>query len=452
MVASFLLCLFMLEPFYFIHYSDPQIGRNASALPNVQTAVAQIDAMDPPARFILVAGDMGNNPGNQSMVLNQWQICDSLFDLLPMPKYYAPGNNDVGYEDEGCWTPAMLQFYRNFWGPDYYSFDEDSCHFIALNSTLLDTYSGHPCYPYSLEQDSFLRNDLQSLSPGEYKHLFFFFHFPLYQSSPYDPNGHSVVDRPRRDTLLSNIQRYDVASVFTGHWHVNYINFYWPALLQTGIATCVGSSSAGYRAVKVFSNGIETFSIPLLAPIDTLSLVNIVTASVDPDTVYVNTPVSFNCFVDSSNFPEWTDLSYKWKFGDSDSSMSSNTTHIYADTGQYQVVFVAYHLHEKCALYKFNILVVDDQHVQEERYPNIASPQITIPLFQNCIDLELPEAGELMLDMYQVDGQLYDRVYKGYLARGRHRIQIDADIPAGVYFVRFSFSGYEIIHKYVRIR
>ncbi len=214
-----LLCILSFDPFYFIHYSDPQIGMSAAAQPNLATAVNQIDAMLPPAHFIIVAGDMGHNVENQVLVLEQWQICDSLFDLLSMPKYYIPGNHDVGYEDEACWTPDMLQFYRDFWGPDYYSFDTDSCHFIALNSTLLDTYNPHPCYSYSLEQDSFIRWDLQNIQSQEYKHLFFFFHFPLYILSPNDTNSHFVVDRPRRDTLLQYLIEENFTAVFTGHLH-----------------------------------------------------------------------------------------------------------------------------------------------------------------------------------------------------------------------------------------
>ena len=162
-----LCCLLSFDSFYFIHYADPQIGRNASAEPNLALAVSQINAIQPRAHFVVVAGDMANNPENQSAVLNQWRICDSLYDLLTMPVHVSPGNNDVGYEDEGCWTPVQLQLYRNFWGMDYYSFDADSCHFIALNSTLLDTYSGHACYPYSLEQDSFIRVDLQNTQSQE---------------------------------------------------------------------------------------------------------------------------------------------------------------------------------------------------------------------------------------------------------------------------------------------
>lgn len=446
-----LLFLLTFDPFYFIHYSDPQIGRNSSAQPNVETAVDQIGAMEPLANFIIVAGDMGNNPENQSAVMNQWQICDSLFDLLPMPKHYSPGNNDVGYEDEGCWTPAQLQMYRNFWGQDYYSFDADSCHFIALNSTLLDTYSPHACYPYSLEQDSFLLWDLQNIQGEEYKHLFFFFHFPLYQSSPYDPNSHSVIDRPRRDSVLQYLIEYDFTAVFTGHWHQDYINFYWPSLLQTGISTCNTGSSNGYRIVKVFENGIETFSVLLYDPIDTLSLLNIVTAAVDYDTVNINVPVSFTSVVDSINFPGWINLSYKWGFGDGDSASTANASHIYSDTGHYRIIFTAYQPHDKCALYKFNIVVQDPPCIRERAQAEIDGDLLRLYVFSNIVYIDLVKSGPVTLDLFQSDGRLLDNIYSGYLGRGVHRFSIDENIPSGIYFVRVKISKDSAVRKFVYI-
>ena len=250
--------LITFTPFYFIHYSDPQIGRNAYTIPYCSLAVDQISQMRPAPDFIMVCGDLANDPTNQTTVMGQWRICDSLFDLLPVPKYYSSGNNDLGYANEGCWTPSQLALYRGFWGPDYYSLDRDSCHFICLNSTMLDTYSGHACYPYSLEQDSFLISDLAGIAAGEYRHVFLFFHFPLYVSSPTEANSGSNVDRPRRDTLLQDLINYGFTSVVTGHLHSDLMNFYGPSLLESGLATCETSmGSCGYRPFKVFKDGVE---------------------------------------------------------------------------------------------------------------------------------------------------------------------------------------------------
>jgi hypothetical protein len=447
-----LLFIVSFNPFYFIHYSDPQIGRNIAAQPNLETAVNQMSDMQPPPQFIIVVGDMGNNPGNQSLVIQQWEICDSLFDLLTMPKYFVPGNNDIGYEDEGCWTPGMLQFYRNFWGPDYYAFDVDSCHFVALNSTLLDTYSPHPCFSYSLEQDSFIRWDLQNIQGQEYRHLFFFFHFPLYLISPYEPNGHTGVDRPRRDTILQYLVDHNFTAVFTGHWHLDYTNFYWPSLLQTGIATCKTDPPVGYRVVKVFDNGIETFTIYLPDPVDTLPMVNIVSAAVGQDTVEVSVPVAFTCIVDSVSFPAWNDLSFKWIFGDGDSSMSANTYHTYSDTGHYQIIFAAYELHDKCALYRFNIVVEEATSVQESTIDDFPQCRIDVYANRGFIELEIAETGCVTLDLYGVDGRFRKRLVNSILSMGKHRVELDRSINPGVYFALLSTSGMNITRKFVYIR
>ncbi len=445
----FILCF---NPFYFIHYSDPQIGENAVAQPNLETAVSQINDMNPSPQFVIVAGDMGNDPGNQPLVLEQWEVCDSLFDLLSMPKYYVPGNNDVGYEDEGCWTPGMLQYYRNFWGSDYYAFDADSCHFIGLNSTLLDTYSPHPCFPYSLEQDSFIRWDLQNIQGQEYKHLFFFFHFPLYLISPYEPNGHIGVDRPRRDTILQYLIAHDFTAVFTGHWHLDYMNFYWPSLLQTGIATCRVEPPVGYRVVKVFDNGIETFTIYLQDPIDSLQMVHIVSSAVSHDTVEVNTAVSFTCVVDSVNFPNWNDLSYKWIFGDGDSSLSANTSHAFSDTGHYQVVFAAYELHDKCAIYRFDIVVEEATCVRENSFETVSDDRLRIHSYQGFIELQISEPGHVTLDLYGTDGSFVKRIVEQYLSRGRYYVELGRGVPSGVYFAFLSMPGVNVTKKLVYLR
>jgi hypothetical protein len=456
----FILFLLTFNPFYFIHYSDPQIGRNAYTVPYCSLAIAQISAMSPLPRFVIVCGDMANNPENQTLVQQQWHTCDSLFDLLPVSvgKYYAPGNNDVGYEDEGCWTPGQLLLYRGFWGPDYYSFDNnsaDSCHFIALNSTLLDTYSGHACYdPYSLEQDSFLRADLATVAGSlqKYKHLFFFHHFPLYVSSPGEGNSHSSVDRPRRDTLLLDLVDYDFSAVFAGHLHGDLQFLYGPSLLQTGLATCeTNIGLCGYRVVKVFSNGIETFTVWLQSPLDTVPMVNIVSASVDPETLQAGETAYFNCLVDSFNFPDWRSLSYAWDFGDSSASGQANTTHIYADTGHYRVVFRAYNNPRLCAQYKFDIVVRSTQIAENEAQTAVRDLNSVIRIYSSSIirpnshlSFELHSSvHSLSAVLYSADGRCVTDLEPFGSNKCVQNLSMPAGLAPGIYFLLFKYQTIE---------
>ena len=440
-------------PFYFIHYSDPQIGVNGDlARQNMATAVGQINALTPQPRFLISAGDQANNPENFTLVQDQWRVCDSLFDLLSIPVRVAPGNNDLGYEDEGCWTPALLQAYRNFWGMDYYSFDSDSCHFIGLNSTLLDTYSGHACYSYSLSQDSFLANDLPNTPPASYRHLFMFFHFPLYQNSPAEGNSHNVVDRPRRDTVLADLIRYQAAAVFTGHWHMDWMNFYGPSLLETGITTNQ-ASNCGYRIVKVLDNGVETFHVLLSNPMTGVSLNRIVTADLSPDTVQTGQTVNFTCSVDSVNNPTWQGLSYYWAFGDGDSALTTNPSHIFADSGHYRVIFRAYKIHDLCALYYLPVVVTSGQEVTENINDRQNTPDFRLigGIVKDDFIFYLPEQNKVGIYIYQADGRLVMSKNLGIQDRGRNRFELSRSLTPGIYFVRISVADRSIVGKLIKL-
>ncbi len=195
--------------------------------------------------------------------------------------------------------------------------------------------------------------------------------------------------------------------------------------MQTGVATCEATPPVGYRVVKVFDNGIETFTIYLPDPVDSVPLVNIVTAAVDPDTVGVNVPVSFTCVVDSANFPDWSGLSYKWKFGDGDSFTVPNSSHAYTDTGNYQVVFAAYKLHDKCALYRFNIVVKGGQYVQENTTkdftsfsPTVIGGLLSLPQGKKCKVFDItgrivmPDKIKPGIYFIEADGKITRKVVK----------------------------------------
>lgn len=438
--------VFTLDPFYFIHWSDPQIVLGSSGpTNNMALAVSQINAMRPRAHFTIVCGDMSDNQDNP---LPEWNICDSLFDLLLMPKYVCPGNNDLGYPDEDDWTPARLALYRSFWGPDYYSATIDSCHFIALNSILLNTSSFHACYSYSLEQDSFLRYDLLNTPTGSYRHLFLFYHFPTFINNWNEANDvRNNICRPRRDTILATIKKHKIPGIFTGHRHADYLNFYDVALLQTGLTT---NNGGGYRVVKVFDNGYEMFTVPLTNPIDTVPLVKIVTISASSETVTINQPVNFNTIVDTAHYPAWTGLSFRWFFGDADSSNLQNPSHVYTDTGHYTVYSRAYKSPTLGANYRLNLIVKPATNISENRIltPDIIkikSPFLRSPL----IKFEVLAPTILDLELYNSIGELIIGVHNCWFKTGIHTFYLPAGIVNGIYFLKISNASFIEIQKII---
>jgi len=447
-------------PFYFIHHSDPQIGRSPEGESNLDSAVAQIGRMRPAPSFIMVAGDMADNPVDSAAVHDQWTRCRTCFNRLSMPKFYAPGNNDVGYPSELQNTPRMITWFRNFWGPDYYSFDRDSCHFIVLNSTLLNCFSGHIHYPTSLAQDSFVLRDLQNIEGNRYKNMFFLWHFPPYYSDPLEANATGNVNRPRRDTLLLDLIDHDFTAILTGHTHGDLQNLYGPSLLQTGLATCTGPlTNTGYRIVKVFINGIETWTVYLSSPLDTLPLINIVAVTATPETVQINQAVTFRAVPDTVGYPGWRGLTYRWMFGDGDSARIATTTHAYRDTGHYRIVFTGTKPPGIGSLYYFNIFVRPLNYVAEERTVSLDEFSLHIPSIQKgSITFELNAVNAqnvsndmgVMISVYSISGRQVIGPLNAF--PGKHRVRYSETLPAGLYFFSLTTSTGSVLKKIILLR
>ena len=452
--------LYSFSPFYYIHHSDPQIGRSPEGEPNLDTAVAQIGRMAPAPSFIYVAGDIADNPMDSAIVHDQWTRARTRFNRLSVPKYYAAGNNDVGYPSELETVPRMIFWYRNFWGPDWYSFDRDSCHFIVLNSTLLDLALGHVHYPTSLAQDSFLRRDIQSIQGRRYKQLFFLYHFPTYNSTPDEANQTGNVHRPRRDTILKYVRDNGFGAILAGHIHADGQTLYRSALLQAGLATCTGSlSSTGYRVVKVFHNGIETFTVFLSTPVDSVPMVNIVTAWAVPETVMVNQTVSFQAGVDTVRFPDWRGLSFRWNFGDGDSSWVRTTSHVYRDTGSYLVAFTGFQSPRKAANYHLRIRVNPPSTVSERAGPRADRLSIGLPTITRGaveFDITFPgnrpsNAGAARISIYSISGQRQGPEVE-VAGTGTQRVRFPSNLPGGIYFIEVVVGETRFVHKAVRLR
>jgi hypothetical protein len=406
--------------------------------------------MNPQPLFIIVSGDMAEDQNNQNNLLQQWQICDSLFDILSIPKFFTPGNHDIGYASDTCWKPARLSLYRNFWGMDYYSFQYDSCLFISLNSTLLDTYSGHQCYPYSLEQDSFLRATLISSQDSLYHHIFLFLHFPLYVSSPSEANSPNNVDRPRRDTILKYLRDYNISAVFTGHLHYDLLNFYGPTLLMTSLPTCeTNINSCGYRVVKVYDKGIETYVIYLSAPVTYVSMIPIVQVQVQSETVVVNTPFWFSCAIDSINHPEWRGSTVRWIFRTGDTLYTSSGNFVYSQTGNYQILCQVYKSPHYSALYRFPIYVRESAHTPENN--NIDASPLLISSLGNKIFIVSQEKQDCNISAYSVVGRKFD-VFKGIIERGKNEILLPGDVKSGIYFIRLDSQKSSRFYKFIYVK
>jgi hypothetical protein len=130
--------------------------------------------------------------------------------------YLMPGNHDVGdkpvsWMPAGVVRPSYLSLYRQHFGADFYSFDCDNCHFIVLNSPIMN--SG---FDEEFEQQKWLGKDLEA---NRGKRIFFFTHYPPYVSDRDEPSTYDNVDEPARSWLLDQVEKSGVEAMFAAHVH-----------------------------------------------------------------------------------------------------------------------------------------------------------------------------------------------------------------------------------------
>ena len=132
--------------------------------------------------------------------------------------HYVAGNHDVGDKNDPTMpthaaTAESLAFFHDLFGPSYYSFDRDLCHFIVLNSQIFNSKIA--------ESDAQWQWFESDLATHKNQRLFLFFHLPLYLWDKNEPGlGHyDNINAPDRDRLLALTQKYKIELLFAAHVH-----------------------------------------------------------------------------------------------------------------------------------------------------------------------------------------------------------------------------------------
>jgi 3',5'-cyclic AMP phosphodiesterase CpdA len=195
-----------------------------------------------------------------------------LFRNLNSSLYIVPGNHDVG-DKIGSWMPAenvtekYIDLFKRQFGDSFYSFDFDDCHFVVINSQIMN--SGMNCEEV---QKTWLIKDL---ADNIGKRIFLFTHYPLYITEPNESGHYDNIDEPARFWLLELLKKYKIEAVFAGHVHNFFYNRYadtecyvvpsvtfvrhdYSELFRVGPAAEYGRNDHGkfgYFHVKVYKTG-----------------------------------------------------------------------------------------------------------------------------------------------------------------------------------------------------
>ncbi|MDE3000498.1 MAG: metallophosphoesterase [Gemmatimonadota bacterium] len=141
--------------------------------------------------------------------------------------FHVAGNHDVGDKLDPAMptlpvTSESLERYRSRFGPSWYSFDRRGCHFIVVNSQILNTD-----LPESVSQRDWLERDLERHGR---KRVFLFLHLPLFLEHPDEPcvGNYDNIGQPDRVWILDLVRRHRVEAVCAAHVHFAFLNTFGP--------------------------------------------------------------------------------------------------------------------------------------------------------------------------------------------------------------------------------
>lgn len=192
---------------------------NRLANDRVAFAVNEINQQNP--AFVIHLGDIIHPTPSSSEYCSAAEAAKRVFGKLNSPFHLLPGNHDIGdkpldWMPADCITEQAIKLYRKTFGPDRGSFDHEGCHFVWINSSLLN--SG---FADENEQRCWLEQDLAASSG---RRIFLFMHYPPYLYHQGESSHYDNLDEPGRSWVCDLLVRYSVEALFAGHVHNFFYN------------------------------------------------------------------------------------------------------------------------------------------------------------------------------------------------------------------------------------
>jgi hypothetical protein len=153
------------------------------------------------------------------------KTAQTLFRQLNCKMVVVPGNHDVGDKPHAFAASPIVSrqthiIFNKYWGSSFYAFDIGNCHFVVVNSSILN--SG---IALERKQQVWLERELEK-NQGSGRRVFLFMHYPLYLDHPTEDEHYDNIGKQARMWLLSLLGRYNIEAVFSGHVHNFFYNRY----------------------------------------------------------------------------------------------------------------------------------------------------------------------------------------------------------------------------------
>ena len=187
-----------------------------------EVALHMAAALEP--QFVVHNGDMVQEyPDNLERFYESMDESLEQVRACGIEPYYVAGNHDIGDKPDPT-APAshvsrdVLDWYHRRFGKSWYSFDQGDCHFVVLNSQIMNG-----TLPDAAEQEAWAEKDL---AEHVKKRLFILLHLPPYLFDETEPSlGHyDNLANPARGWLLDLVQVYRVEMLLAGHVHFAFFD------------------------------------------------------------------------------------------------------------------------------------------------------------------------------------------------------------------------------------
>jgi len=196
---------------------------NRLSIERAKYVVQCLNSLQP--NFVIHLGDLVHPIPTLSNHEEAVKKAHEIFSGIEAKFYALPGNHDIG-DKPNAWLPAPVVeeyshlVFSKYWGPLYQSFSVEACHFICLDTPILNAG-----FEREREQRAWLENELRIIKAKGLR-IFVFMHYPLFICDPNEPTHYDNVDEPARSWLLELFKQYSVEAVFSGHVHNVFVGIH----------------------------------------------------------------------------------------------------------------------------------------------------------------------------------------------------------------------------------
>lgn len=258
------------DTFSFVHASDFHIGDPRGIGVNIKEtirwkaakkSIEEINLLHPD--FVIISGDLVYGQYYPFEYTREYKKCYEILQSFDVPTFLCPGNHDgyFKFREDG------FNFWKEYFGPLYYSFDYGNYHFLAVNSYDWPPYARITLLFIPLNWGGYISDEQlkwieKDLMENDANLTFMFMHHnPLWDTKRNSLLGNEYYNRKE---ILSLIYEYDVDAVMAGHVHYDNITVINGTIFitTTTVASSLGKDDAywGYRLIEIENGSIASYN------------------------------------------------------------------------------------------------------------------------------------------------------------------------------------------------